>query len=211
MRRLPWITLALAGFACLAHASPALTAALEFRRAAVNEGGEWWRLLTAHLAHFGADHLRWDVAALLILGAMTERADRGRYALTLAAAALAIGAGVWAWQPQFASYRGLSGLDSALFGLVCGRLIADGRRARHGFSAALGALALVGFALKCGAELASGATVFADSTAGGYAPVPLAHLIGLVVGLAGSLNLRRASGAESRPPASGSPCPCLPS
>src|SRR5690606_34663144 len=108
-----------------------------------------WRLLTAHFAHFGADHLTWDVAALVILGSMAERDERRRFALTLAAAAFAIGVGVWAWQPQFETYRGLSGLDSALFGLVCARLVAEGWRVRHGFSIALGTLALVGFALKC--------------------------------------------------------------
>jgi rhomboid family GlyGly-CTERM serine protease len=211
MRRAPCLTLALAGFACLVHASPALTAALEFNRAALNEGGQLWRLVTAHFTHFGVNHLAWDVAALLILGSMAERDDRRRVASTLTTAAIAIGVGVWAWQPQFGSYRGLSGLDSALFGLVCGKLIADGRRARHGFSIALGALALTGFALKCGAELAGGATIFAAGATDDYAPVPLAHLIGLAVGLAGSLNPRRADGARSRPRASGWPCPWRPS
>lgn len=193
MRRIPWITLALAALACLVQASPDWGAALEFHRAAVNADGELWRLLSAHLAHFGGDHLRWDVAALLILGAMAEPENRRVFALTLVGAALAIGLGVWAGQPQFETYRGLSGVDSALYGLVCARLIADGWRVRHGFSIALGALAIAGFALKCGAELASGATVFAAGGGDGtstitaapvYAPVPLAHLIGLAVGMA---------------------------
>lgn len=212
MRRLPWLTLALAGFACLVHTNPALTAALEFHRSTVNEDGQLWRLVTAHFTHFGANHLVWDVAALLILGTMAERDNSRHLAVTLAVAALAIGVGVWAWQPQFASYRGLSGLDSALFGLVCGRLVADGWRSRHDFSVAVGALALTGFALKCGAELASGATVFAADADAGYAPVPLAHVIGLVVGLASAaLSQPRADVAESRPPASGWPCPSRPS
>ncbi|MEY4489693.1 MAG: hypothetical protein RIQ79_2201 [Verrucomicrobiota bacterium] len=186
MRRIPWITLALAALACLVQASPALGAALEFRRAAVNTHGELWRLVTAHLAHFGADHLRWDVAALLILGVMAERENRRRFAFTLSVAALAIGLGVWLGQPHFETYRGLSGIDSALYGLVCARLLADGWRVRHGFSIAVGGLALAGFALKCGAELTSGATVFANAAADHYAPVPLAHLIGLAAGIAGA-------------------------
>ncbi len=206
MRRLPWITLVLASLAGLAHASPTLTAAWEFHRAAVNEGGELWRLFTAHLAHFGADHLAWDVAALLVLGTMAEREDRRAFALTLALAATLIGLGVWLTQPALATYRGLSGLDSALYGLVCARLIATGRRQRHTFTVTLGAAALAGFALKCAAEFASGQTVFAAGA--DYAPVPLAHLLGLLSGLTVAVLSRRPAGdAASRPPASGWPCP----
>ena len=183
MRRLPWLTLLVAALAGLVHASPVLTAACEFDRASVARG-EVWRLFTAHLAHFGADHLAWDAAALLILGIMTEARDRRAFAATLGLAAFTIGAGVWLWQPQFTSYRGLSGLDSALFGLACARLVADGLRVRHAFSVSLGTLALTGFALKCGAELATGATVFADGGGSAYAPVPFAHLIGLAAGIA---------------------------
>ena len=184
MRRVPWITLALAGLACLVHASPALAPALEFNRVSINTRGELWRLFTGHGVHFGADHLTWDVAALLVLGWMSERDQRQTFCLTLAAAAFAISAGVWAWQPQLATYRGLSGLDSTLFGLVCARVIAEGKRAHHGFSIAVGGLALAGFLLKCGAELITGMTVFADNSAADYVPVPQAHLIGLSVGLA---------------------------
>ena len=183
MRRVPWITLALAGFACLVHASPAWAPALEFNRVAINTHGEIGRFFTGHLVHFGVDHLTWDVTALLLLGVMAESENRRTFALTLAAAAFVISAGVWAWQPQLETYRGLSGLDSALFGLVCARLVADGRRACHGFSIAVGGLALAGFALKCGAELTTGTTVFAHNSGAGYVPVPLAHLIGAVVGL----------------------------
>jgi rhomboid family GlyGly-CTERM serine protease len=212
MRRLPWITLALAVLACLVQTSPALGAALEFSRTAVNTHGEVWRFLTAHLTHFGTDHLRWDVAALLILGVMAEHENRRGFAVTLLGSALAIGLGVWMGQPNFETYRGLSGVDSALYGLVCARLVRDGRRARHGFSIAVGVLALAGFALKCGAELTSGATVFANGgDAAGYSPVPLAHLIGLAAGIAGAtwehIKARRADGGASRPRPWGWPCP----
>ena len=185
MRRVPWLTLALAGLACLVQASPALTAACEFVRPTPGRG-EFWRLFTAHLAHYGVDHLTWDVAALLILGPMAEAEGRRVFASVLVGAALLIGVGVWAWQPQLTSYRGLSGLDSAVYGLVCARLVGTGWKERHGFSLALGALALAGFALKCGAELATNTTVFAASASEGYVPVPLAHLLGMAAGMAGA-------------------------
>lgn len=183
-RRLPWITPALAGLACLVHASPALTAALQFDRAAAARG-ELWRLFTGHLTHFGADHLIWDAAALLVLGILTETRERPtNFGRLLAGSAFAISLAVWFWEPRFATYRGLSGIDSALFGLACARLVGDGRRARHAFSVWLGALALGGFALKCGFELVAGATVFAAGGVGGtpYSPVPLAHLVGWAAG-----------------------------
>ena len=210
MRRLPWITLILAALAGLAHASPAFAAAWEFRRYAVDTG-QLWRLLTAHLTHFGANHLAWDLAALLVLGTLAEREGRRATVLALALAAPLISLGVWLAQPALAVYRGLSGLDSALYGLVCARLIATGLRERHAFTTALGALALGGFIWKCAAELVGGHTVFA--TGADYAPVPLAHLLGLCAGLAAHalLNRPRAGDAGSRPPAWGWPCPWRPS
>lgn len=184
---MPWRSLAISALAALALAFPSLGAAWEFQRIAVTRDGELWRLMTAHLTHFDFDHLCWDVAALLILGSLAERAGRRATVLTLLSAALVIGLGVWLFQPRFDTYRGLSGLDSALYGLVCARLVADGVRARHGFSVAIGALALTGFALKCGAELTLGETVFTAGAAAGYAPVPLAHVLGLGVGLCAAL------------------------
>ena len=196
MRRVPWITLGLAALAVIIHASPTLTAWAELDRAAPGRG-EVWRLFTGHLAHFGADHLRWDALALLILGTLGEPPDRRVFAATLAGSALAIGIAVWAFQPRFAVYRGLSGLDSALFGLVCARQIADGRRAGHAFSIWVGGLALLGFGLKCVFEFRADTTIFA--TGAGFAPVPLAHLVGVVFGAILPLALPKPDGPPPRP------------
>jgi rhomboid family GlyGly-CTERM serine protease len=197
LSRLPWLTFLLGGLALLAHASPALSSALELRREAL-AAGEGWRIFTGHLTHFGRDHLQWDLAALLLLGALSESRDRRRFAGTLSLAACAIGTAVIVWQPQFSSYRGLSGLDSALFGLVCVDQITEGRRARHAFSVWLGGLALSGFALKCGFEILAGTTVFADPAQGApYHPVPLAHLLGALIGIGcGAWTARARAGAS---------------
>lgn len=194
MKRLPWLTLAFASLAVAVHGSPALTVGWQFDRAAVAHG-QAWRFLTAHLTHFGADHLRWDVVAFLVLGALVERGSRSVFLATVALSAALITFGVWLAQPQFTTYRGLSGIDSALFGFVAARVIAEGRRARHGFSLVAGGLALAGFAAKCGFELATGGTVFVD-TAGEFAPVPLAHLIGLAAGAATAGSVRERAAEE---------------
>jgi rhomboid family GlyGly-CTERM serine protease len=192
MPRVPWLTLAFSALALAVHHIPALTLGWQFDRTAVPHG-QLWRFFTAHLTHFGTDHLRWDVIAFLVLGTMVERVSRSAFLLTLALSAALITLGVWIAQPQFTTYRGLSGIDSALFGFVVTHLLSEGRRARHGFSIAVGTLALTAFAAKCIFELTTQTTVFVETTTA-FAPVPLAHLIGL---LADAATVARGAAAAS--------------
>lgn len=175
--RIPLLVPALAAAAVAIHLLPAgVAAALQFDRDAL-AGGAWWRLATAHLTHFDGNHLAWDVGVFLALGWAGERAAPRTTARALLAAAVAITLAVWAWQPQFAIYRGLSGLDCTLFALVATDLL----RQRRAAPRLIGLLALLGLGGKCLLELATGATVFARGT--GYDPVPLAHLVGATVGV----------------------------
>lgn len=184
--RSPLVTLALVATAVAVHLVPSANEWLQFDRAALLRG-EWWRWLTAHLTHFGANHLGWDVAVLFLLGWRAEHESRRRCAGAIVLAAIAITPAVWFWQPQFATYRGLSGIDSALFGLLAISLLrSETRTARL-----VGAIALAGFAAKCVLEIATTETVFASGTT--YAPVPLAHVIGLVAGIVAGLPLRSPS------------------
>jgi rhomboid family GlyGly-CTERM serine protease len=181
MKRIPWFTLGFSALAVVVHFVPALTLGWQFDRTAVAHG-QVWRFFTAHLTHFGDDHLRWDAIAFAVLGALVERISRSGFLATLVLSAGLITLGVWVAQPQFATYRGLSGIDSALFGFVIADVIAAGWRERHGFSIAVGGLALAGFSAKCAFEIATGGTVFVE-TGGAFAPVPLAHLLGLCAGV----------------------------
>jgi rhomboid family GlyGly-CTERM serine protease len=171
--RLPILTLTIAAAAVACHTVPGAAEALQFDRAAA---GEWWRWVTAHLAHFDANHLAWDLGVFLVLGIWCEWQSRRRMATVLLAAAIVISATLWFAQPQLHIYRGLSGLDSALFGLAAATLLANAKR----FARAVGAGAIAGFALKCAMEIATSATIFASGD--GYAPVPLSHMVGLTVG-----------------------------
>lgn len=182
MKRIPWCTLGLSSFSVVIHFIPALGNVLQFDRTAVAHG-QVWRFFTAHLTHFGEDHLRWDLLAFVVLGALAERISHSAFFITAGASAAVITVGVWLAQPQFATYRGLSGIDSALFGFVLANLFTTGFRERHGFSIAVGGLAIVGFAAKCTYELATGDTVFVEA-GGAFAPVPLAHLLGMAAGAA---------------------------
>jgi rhomboid family GlyGly-CTERM serine protease len=133
--------------------------------------------MTGHLTHFEANHLIWDIGALLVLGSVAEHESRRRFIRVVLWSAVTISAAVWWWQPQFEHYRGLSGIDSALFALIAGSLLCR----RRAFSMVAASFALLAFGGKCMFELATSSTVFAAGSA--YAPVPLAHLVGLVVGL----------------------------
>jgi rhomboid family GlyGly-CTERM serine protease len=181
MKRLPFLTFLAAGLALAIHASPAATAALQFEREALFHG-EFWRMFSGHLTHFGVDHLRWDVIALLAFGSLAEIRSRSRFAVCVVVSAVVISLGVAFFQPQFATYRGLSGIDSALFAFVATDLMLVGRRDGDRLMFGAGALALAGFLAKCLYETATGQTIFVEpSTA--FQPVPLAHLAGAVIGV----------------------------
>jgi rhomboid family GlyGly-CTERM serine protease len=144
--------------------------------------GEWWRVLTGHFTHWNLDHAMWDVLMFVALGALCESRWPRRFAVCTAASALAISLAIFYGQPDVELYRGLSGIDSALFTLaVWGLLEVALAHRRFAGMAALTTL-LLGLIGKIMWEYATGATIFVDSTAE-FVPIPLAHLVGASVGL----------------------------
>jgi rhomboid family GlyGly-CTERM serine protease len=186
--RRPFITPLLSVAAVAIHfLPPDAAAALQFDRAAL-AAGELWRLFTAHVTHFSPSHLAWDVGVLFALGWFCERKSRRQTAVALALSAAAISLAVWFALPTFQIYRGLSGLDCALFGLLATRQI------QHRSTAAklTGLLALVALVLKSGWETLSGATLFVSGRE--FVPVPLAHLMGAGCGVVAAMLSSRRSG-----------------
>ncbi|MGH7411347.1 MAG: rhombosortase, partial [Candidatus Methylomirabilis sp.] len=163
-------------------ALPGAATRLQYDRAAI-AAGELWRILSGHWTHVSADHLFWNVLAFVVLGAIGERSSRVRFYTCLVGSAVVIPVALWTALPQLRTYRGLSGIDSALFALLAVTLMKDVIHARRwtwvtGLSAVF--LAFIG---KVGFEMATGRTIFVDSTAAHMLPVPLAHCIGAVVGV----------------------------
>jgi hypothetical protein len=152
--------------------------------------------LTGHLTHWSWNHLRWDLGAFAILSWLSLRLTPLRYAPCLLAAAVLIPLEVRLFQAALDCYRGLSGLDCALFGLVIAALWHQPSGGR-GWSAAHG-LALLGgciFLAKTGFELVTGGTLFVEAgAAAGFVPVVSAHLTGFLCGLATGLFRRKSSG-----------------
>ena len=176
--RPPILTCCLVAISVAIHfLPPAFATSLQFDRAAL-EAGQWWRWFTSHLTHFGANHLVWDAAVLRVLGTACEFRSRWRTAITLGLASLTVSAAVYLWQPEFALYRGLSGLDCALFGMFAAGLLLR----KDPIARILGAGAIVAMIAKCLFEFGTGSTAFASGV--GYAPVPLAHLVGFLAGIA---------------------------
>ncbi len=161
---------------------------LEFDRVAV-AAGQWWRLLSGHLTHWNGEHLLWDVGAFVLLGVLCERLDRRRFAVCMLASAIVIPLVVWLASPEILVYRGLSGIDSALFVLLAVTVL-RAEWASRDWRWVFGAAALlVAFAVKTGFEQMTGRAVFVDSVAAGFIAVPAAHTagasVGVVVGLIG--------------------------
>ena len=141
-------------------------------------GGPLWRIVTCHFTHFTYERLAWDGIAFLALSAACLRRDAKTYFATLLASVMLVPLAVLAFS-DVDVYRGLSGIDSALFAL----LIASDKRLRFLF---------VAFAAKLAFELAPQSTVFVTHMGAGVVSVPIAHAAGAMVGIVAALPKMRA-------------------
>ena len=175
----PLLTLAIVAATILVTA-PSLGSSLQYdNRRFVHQP---WRILACHLTHWSLNHLGWSLAAFIVLGTLCEFRDRFRYTACLLASATLIPLTLRLLQPSLATYRGLSGIDSALFFLAAIPLARE--RWRDNRRTALAAcLLLAGFFAKTAFEAMTGRAAFARS-AGAFVPVPLAHLVGAIIGAA---------------------------
>lgn len=189
MKEFPLLTCLTAVVALAVATSSNAMELFQFERTALARG-EVWRLWTGHLTHFGFEHLKWDVIAFLAFGSLVELRSRRAWWICLGLGALVISAGVGVFQPQFTTYRGLSGIDSALFAFVVADLMRDGWTTRDRPTLIIAVLALAGFLAKSGYELVTGLTVFVPPSTV-FEPVPLAHLLGAAIGIGGALCFSR--------------------
>lgn len=171
--------------ACVAIALlPGASERLQFERSAV-AAGEYWRLMTGHFTHWSAEHLAWDLLVFVVLGSIGEALDRRRFLTVLGAASLVIAAGLWIALPGVPTYRGLSGLDTALFtALAAGTLRSVSREAGSLWSLVVVTLCILLFA-KMIFEMLADRAVFVDAAAAGFRPLPLAHVLGVAAGALG--------------------------
>lgn len=179
--RFPLLSLWFSLLAVLVWLVPGFPDAFQFARTELGSG-EIWRVVTGHWAHWNADHLMWDVVVFAVFGGLVECRSRAGFTGVVVGSAMAISAALWCAAPEFEYYRGLSGIDSALFAAFFARLLIGAWRDRSLLSGAVPVLALLGFVGKSVFELTTGSTVFVSDDA--FTAVPLAHLAGAAVGVA---------------------------
>ena len=144
--------------------------------------GAAWPLLTGHLVHWSTGQLLWDVGTFAALGFASERVARSRVAPTLLASAALVSAAFWFALPDLAAYRGLSGVDCALGGLLAGSLLRTALEDGRLRGAAVAAGIATFLAGKIAWEVGTGGTLFVPSMGTGVVAVPLAHAVGGAVG-----------------------------
>ena len=143
--------------------------------------GQLYRTLTCHFAHWSGNHLAWSLGAFVVLGTICERRSRVTFLTCMLTAAIMIPAALRTFQPGLTAYRGLSGIDSALFFLAALPLAAQSNRnGRDKWLAC--ATVMVFFGAKLVYEQLAAAPIFAYSSEA-FVPVPLAHLTGAIVGI----------------------------
>ena len=144
-------------------------------------GFEIHQVIGCNWLHWSGDHLFWDLTTFAILAAFGERKTPVAFRWTLLLAAIAIPLGVLWMDPNVVSYRGLSGIDTALYGLLVGEMLIQKLRAREWTGLVVYGLLLLGMIGKMTFELFSRSNIFVAG--GSFTPVPSAHWIGAAIGL----------------------------
>ncbi|NOY42897.1 MAG: rhombosortase [Planctomycetes bacterium] len=184
LRRVP-VTSSIAVAAIIVAVFPSLANLLQYDRAAI-EGGEFWRLATCYLTHWNADHLTWDLLMFLVLGGACEIRNPLRMRTSLLAGIVAVSALVYLAFPDITTYRGLSGLDTAMFTLLATGLLCEAWRERNTLQTLATGGLLLALSAKTVYEAVTGQTLFVDQQAADFVPLVYDHIAGAAVGVAAS-------------------------
>ena len=158
----------------------AATNLLRYDRTAI-AAGQWWRLLTAHIAHLRLHHALLNIMGLVLLWALFAREWRPlQWAVIIIAVVAAIDGGLWFRDPGIAWYVGASGV---LHGLMAAGTV--GYIRRHD---PLGWIMAALLAAKLTYEHVHGPLPFAGR---GVPVVVDAHLYGALAGLLAAIFLMR--------------------
>jgi rhomboid family GlyGly-CTERM serine protease len=196
--KLPHLTFATAALAVAIFLLPGAGESLAWDR---NDTGTvfWANALTAHLTHWDPAHLLFDLLAWMVLGTIIETHSRRLWCWTVGLSVPLVFLFVLLAAPDISVYRGLSGLDSALF-TAAALMIHDRAIKRNDPGMAwITVGCIMALVSKIVWEWSTGSPVFARS--GNFTAVPQAHLAGALAGWIVFQVTRRmpAQGTESRP------------
>ena len=116
-----WLSICLCALLLALGAFPTITEPLlQFDRQRI-ESGEWWRLLSGQIVHYGVYHLLMNVAALALCGfVLLRHLSLAAYATLLLVCAVGVGLGLYFLSLELEFYAGLSGV---LHGLILAGLL----------------------------------------------------------------------------------------
>ena len=114
-RQMPWIFLILAVLALVIKLNPTWRDTLIYQR---DEIGQFWRLWTGHLVHFGWPHFVVDVGLFLILGWMLEHRYPRLAVSSLVLMPLFISLVIYFFDSHMHRYAGLSALNLGLLLII---------------------------------------------------------------------------------------------
>ena len=180
----PWITCTIFLTAGLALGLPVLDQALIYDRSLILTG-EIWRCWTGHIVHFGANHFWWDMVTFVPVGCWLERLWSRRTRWFYLICPLAISVALLVFEPVLERYAGVSGVATGALVLLAGLQLRRNSSEPTWFWLAV--LGLV--AAKIVFELIGGAPFLIEMPLS-VRVVPLAHIGGLICGLAFQLERR---------------------
>ncbi len=140
-----------------------------------------YQWLTCHLTHWSWNHYVWDIGLFVPLAWYLEQKHKKQFLWCLLLACVAVSCSVVFCLPSLTGYRGLSGIDSALFSLVLLILTREFWGKKDWTNWGICLIFYGGFFLKTGYETICGQTVFVSASTQ-MTPVPLAHFIGFLTG-----------------------------
>lgn len=117
---IPWVFLVVTVAAVVIQCNTAWRPLLIYDRNAVVQG-EWWRIWTGHLVHFGWPHFVADAGLFLILGRLIERVHPVISRAALVVMPVVICATINWLDPAMVRYGGLSAVDFGLLIFLAGR------------------------------------------------------------------------------------------
>jgi len=125
--------------------------------------------------------LCWDLFMFYLVGSLCERRNRSAFLAVTFASGLMIPITVMLYSPEFGSYRGLSGIDTALYGLLGTLWFLDAIRERDRGASLVCFGLLVAMVLKIAYELISQQLLFVTDDS--FTPAPTAHSSGAMIGI----------------------------
>ncbi len=145
------------------------------------EKGELWRLISGNFAHWSGEHLFWDLLVFAFLGMIVSIRDKLHFPILLILSSIAISSSVYFIHPSMQLYRGLSGIDSALFTYFAISFIYSSLKKNNYYIAITGMSLMLILAAKTIFEINSGTNLFVSSV--NFVPVVTTHIAGISSGV----------------------------